>query len=330
MTKHLVIGSNSFSGQDFVDLLLDDPDNEVIGVSRSPENPDFLLRYKQRKELQAFKFRQFDLNSDMSPFLDFIDFERPQIITNFAAQSEVGPSWDYPGHWFQTNCVALAEMIKHLSGKDYLEKYLHISSPEVYGNCKGIVTESSALNPSTPYAASKAAADMLLKSFSNHVNYPLVTVRSTNVFGARQQLFKIMVKTVISIRLGKKIPLHGGGKAIKSFIHIRDISRGELAVLLYGRIGEIYHLAPIKGVKVRDVVSTIAEAMGKDLDSVSEDVGERLGQDAVYEIDSTKARHELRWKPSVSLNQGVDEVVDWVEKNWRQIKALQHEYIHRL
>ena len=217
MAKHIVIGSNSFSGQDFIDLLLDDPSNEVIGISRSSEYPDYFLRYKQRENLTNYSFQKFDLNLEMPQFLEFLDTTEPQTITNFAAQSEVAPSWENPDQWFQTNCVSLARLVKHLSERDYLNRYLHISSPEVYGSCESLVTETSPVNPSTPYAASKAAADMLLKSFAEYKGFPLVTVRATNVYGARQQLFKIMMRTSIFIRLNRRIPLHGGGQAVKSY-----------------------------------------------------------------------------------------------------------------
>ena len=329
MAKHIVIGSNSFSGQDFIDLLLDDPSNEVIGISRSSEYPDYFLRYKQRENLTNYSFQKFDLNLEMPQFLEFLDTTEPQTITNFAAQSEVAPSWENPDQWFQTNCVSLARLVKHLSERDYLDRYLHISSPEVYGSCESLVTETSPVNPSTPYAASKAAADMLLKSFAEYKGFPLVTVRATNVYGARQQLFKIMMRTSIFIRLNRRIPLHGGGQAIKSYIHIRDVSKGEKVVLERGRLGEIYHLSPEKGIRVRDVVAALANAMGKRLEDVAEDVEERLGQDAVYEIDSTKVRDEFGWRPLISFEDGVKEIVAWIDKYWSQIQDAPHEYIHR-
>lgn len=329
MAKHIVIGSNSFSGQDFIDLLLDDPSNEVIGISRSSEYPDYFLRYKQRENLTNYSFQKFDLNLEMPQFLEFLDTTEPQTITNFAAQSEVGPSWENPDQWFQTNCVSLARLVKHLSERDYLDRYLHISSPEVYGSCESLVTETSPVNPSTPYAASKAAADMLLKSFAEYKGFPLVTVRATNVYGARQQLFKIMMRTSIFIRLNRRIPLHGGGQAVKSYIHIRDVSKGEKVVLERGRLGEIYHLSPEKGIRVRDVVAALANAMGKRLEDVAEDVEERLGQDAVYEIDSTKVRDEFGWRPLISFEDGVQEIVAWIDKYWSQIQDAPHDYIHR-
>ena len=150
----------------------------------------------------------------------------------------MAPSWDRPEHWFQTNCVALAELVNHLRRRDYLERYLHISSPEVYGSCLGQVIESAPLNPSTPYAASKAAADLLLATYRKQFGFPLLTVRATNVYGARQQLFKIIPRSAIYLQLDKKIELHGGGRAVKSYIHIRDVSRGELAILERGRLGQ--------------------------------------------------------------------------------------------
>jgi dTDP-glucose 4,6-dehydratase len=207
--------------------------------------------------------------------LALLDREQPDTIVNFAAQSEVAPSWVHPEHWFETNTVSLAKLVNHLRSSKSLKRYLHISSPEVYGSCTGNVLETAPLNPSTPYAASKAAADLLLQTYRKQFAFPLLSVRATNVYGARQQLFKIVPRTVINLKYSKKIQLHGGGKAVKSYIHVRDVSRGELAILESGRIGELYHLSPDAGIAVRDVVRTICERMGKSFDEWSETVDER-------------------------------------------------------
>ena len=326
----VVLGANSFSGQDFVDLLLDDPRYDVIGVSRSVERSDLFLRYKLREELPRYRYFQCDLNHDLPALLELLDSFRPSRIINFAAQSEVGPSWDYPEHWFQTNTVALAALIKHLQKRDYLERYLHISSPEVYGTCVGRVTEDSPVAPSTPYAASKAAADLLLATYRKEFGFPLLSVRSTNVYGARQQLFKIIPRSVIYLKLGRKIELHGGGHAVKSFVHIRDISRGELAILERGRLGSLYHLSPDSGVAVRDVVESICKRMGRSFDEATQSIAERPGQDAAYVIDSTRARTELGWLPQISLENGLSEVVGWVENHWERIQREPLEYKHKV
>ena len=327
--KIVVLGANSFSGQDFVDLLLDSPDYQVIGVSRSPERSALFLKYKLRSDLSCYRYYALDLNRDSTELLRLLDTERPQYIVNFAAQSEVAPSWEQPEHWYQTNCVALALVVNHLRKQSYLERYLHVSSPEVYGTCRGTVFEDAPVNPSTPYAASKAAADMLLDVYQKQFGLPVLKVRATNVYGARQQLFKIIPRSVIFLKAGRKIELHGGGVAVKSYIHIRDVSRGELAILERGRIGQIYHLSPDEGVAVRDVVRVVCEKMGRDFDQATKHTAERPGQDAAYIIDSTRSRTELQWVPLLNLQEGLGEVVDWVEKNWDEIQREPLTYQHK-
>jgi dTDP-glucose 4,6-dehydratase len=327
-TRVAVIGSNSFSGSDFIDLLLDRPGCEVLAISRGAQKSELFLPYLRHRE--RVRFAQLDLNRDRAQIVAELDRFAPSWIVNFAAQSEVAPSWEAPEHWFETNVVALAALTNQLRRRPYLERFVQVSSPEVYGNCQGPVTEAARLTPSTPYAASKAAADLLLATLVKHCDFPLLTVRATNVYGAHQQLWKIVPRAVISIKQGKKIPLHGGGQAVKSFIHVRDVSRGELAIMERGRVGQLYHLSPgHQGYAVRDVVARICRLMGVDFDRSVEPINERLGQDAAYVVDSNRARAELGWQPTVELNQGLAEVIDWIEENWQQIGREPHEYVHR-
>lgn len=327
LTKIAVIGSNSFSGSDFIDLTLEKKSFQVIGISRSPEKNAVFLPYK-RYGSSRFSFFQMDLNHDLKKICRVLDDFKPQYIVNFAAQSEVAPSWEHPGHWFQTNTVALAGLINHLREAEYLKKYLHISSPEVYGSCEGRVTEYAPFNPSTPYAASKAAADLLLLTYVKNFNFPLITIRSTNVYGAHQQLFKIIPRSIINIRKGIKIQLHGGGKAVKSYIHIRDTSRGEYKVLLKGKTGEIYHISPEKGISVRNIVKLICDKMKVDFANATIEVSERPGQDKAYVINSSKIR-SIGWSEQVSLDQGLEDAINWIDKNWEVIKNMPSDYKHR-
>jgi dTDP-glucose 4,6-dehydratase len=131
------------------------------------------------------------------------------------------------------------------------------------------------------------------------------------------------------MKLRKKIPLHGGGRAVKSYIHIRDVSRGELLAMEKGRIGEIYHLSPDHGVAVKDVVWKIAEKLSIPVEEVVDVVEERLGQDKAYTIDSTKARRELGWKPGISLDQGLQQTIEWIESYFDEIEKQPLEYIHK-
>lgn len=329
MKTVVVIGSNSFSGSDFVDYLLDKPDYRVVGVSRSPEKDKLFLPYKKREDLSRFSFHQVDLNQDMRLLTELLGALRPDYIVNFAAQSEVAPSWKHPGHWFQTNAVAIAELGNFLKDQKWLKRYVHISSPEVYGTCEGTVLESAPLNPSTPYAASKAAGDLMLFTLVKNFDFPLVMIRGTNVYGAYQQLFKIIPRTAIYLKSGRKIQLHGGGKAVKSYIHIRDISRGEFAAMENGQNGEIYHLSPREGVAVCDVVKQICDMAGKSFEEYTEVVAERLGQDKAYVIDSSKAFNTLGWKAEITLEQGIKGVIDWVNEEWDAIQEEPLMYVHK-
>jgi len=329
MKKIVVLGANSFSGQDFVDFALDQTDVEVIGVSRSAERSGTFLKYKANSNLARYRYMQLDMNNDMDDILGMLDKERPQWIVNFAAQSEVAPSWEHPEHWFQTNTVALSRLVNHLRRQDYLERYLHISSPEAFGDCIGNVTEETPDNPSTPYAASKAAADMLLSTYQRQYGFPLLTVRATNVYGARQQLFKIIPRTAIYIRSGQTIELHGGGTAVKSYIHIRDVTEGEWAILNNGQIGERYNLSPDGGIAVRDAVKKVCDLMDVPFEKATRSVDERPGQDAAYVIDSSKLRQETNWAPRISMDEGLREVVDWVDARWDDISSQTLNYQHK-
>lgn len=325
MKKVIVIGSNSFSGSDFIDLLLEN--YEVIGVSRSPEKNALFLPYK-KKNPKNFRFFQVDLNKDIDRLFTIMDVFTPDYIVNFAAQSEVAPSWDHPDQWFQTNAVALTRLANRMKDLKYLKRYVHISTPEVYGTCNGNVKEDAPINPSTPYAASKAAGDLSLFTYYKNFGLPLVMIRATNVYGAHQQLFKIIPRSAIYLKMGKKIELHGGGTAIKSYIHIRDISKGTLAIMEKGNVGEIYHLSPDKGITVREVVETICQRMNVSFADAAIIAPERLGQDKAYTLDSSKARG-LGWKPNIAFSEGISETVNWVSEHFADIKKEPLTYVHK-
>lgn len=328
MKKVVVIGSNSFSGSDFIDHLLEIGGYEVLGVSRSEEKSPLFLPYKKHGK-GHFTFLKADLNQDLGLLEAKLDQFKPDYIINFAAQSEVGPSWVNPADWFQTNAVAVTKLAHMLKDKTYLKKYVHISSPEVYGNCEGTVKETAPVNPSTPYAASKAAGDLSLFTFAKNCNFPLVMIRATNVYGSHQQLFKIIPRTIIYLKQGKKIPLHGGGVAVKSYIHIRDVSEGERLIMEQGNIGEIYHLSPKQGVSVREVVETICLELGLKFEETIEIAPERLGQDKAYVIDSTKVSNQLGWGPKISLKEGIQQAIKHINAHFAVIEEEPLEYIHK-
>jgi len=302
LNKVMVLAANCFSGQDLVDLMLDNSERQVIGVGRSPESSAAFARYKSNSNIANFSYYQLDINTEIDELLALIDEEKPDGIVNFAAQGNVGTSWEYPEQWFQTNAVAIARVVNHLRQQDYLKKFLQISTPEVYGSVTGGVKEDTPINPSTPYAAAKAAGDLVLYTYAKQFDFPLVTARATNVYGARQQLYRIIPRTVIRLKLGQKIELHGSGLAKKSYIHIRDVSAGELAILNKGSVGQIYHLSPHEpSIRICDLVAKVCKIMGKDFSRSTISTDERPGQDAAYIVDSSKVREKLGWLPKIDL-----------------------------
>ena len=326
--KFAVIGSNCFTGSHIVDALIENPDNQVIGISRSPEYKDFFLPYK-RHPGDNFRFHQFDVVRDFDEIAALLDRFKPEYVINVAALSEVGISNDQPVEYFAVNATSVVRLCNHLRRTSYLGQYIHISSAEVFGANKGQLDEDAFFNPTTPYAVSKAAADMFLYSLMKNFDFPATLIRSTNVYGKHQQLFKIIPRTVIYHKLEKTIELHGGGKSIKSFIHIRDVVNGLMLTIEKKKAGT-FHFSVPDDEMISGIVRRVCERLGADFGRSAKVVGERLGQDPRYWLDCSRAVRELGWEPKISFEDGVDEVIEWVEANWAEIQKEPLEYIHKV
>jgi dTDP-glucose 4,6-dehydratase len=328
-SKWLVIGSNSFSGAHCVEALLRSG-STVVGVSRSREaHPAFLPYRWNGSGNQGFQFHQLDLNQHMAELRELLHEFQPDYVVNFAAQGMVAQSWEHPDHWYQTNLVAMVRLHEVLRELEGLKRYVHVSTPEVYGSCEGLVTEDQSFNPSTPYAVSRAACDMSLMAYHRAYKFPVVFTRAANVFGPGQQLYRIIPRTILAIRTGGKLPLHGGGYSERSFIHIGDVIRGTLAIAVRGTPGRVYHLATDSLISIRQLVQRICDLMEVDFDSVVEETGERLGKDKAYRLDCRRVYSELGWEADCDLEAGLRETIDWVDKHLNELKQMPWEYQHK-
>ena len=334
MKTVLVIGSNSFSGSHFINLLLEKTSYNVIGISRSLEKSSAFLPYKKRLEEEPqlsprFKFYQMNLNHDVEKIIWLVDQHQIEYVVNFAAQSEVAPSWKDPQHWYQTNVLSLVNLLNQLKDRNFLKKYVHASTPEVYGTMSGTVTEHTQYNPSTPYAASKTAADLFINMLIKNFNFPAVFTRVANIYGPGQQLFKIIPKSVMSIKFGQKIPLHGGGHSVRAFIHAKDASDCVLRIMENGEPGEIFHISTTEFISIKDLVKKICDKMDVSFEDNVAITEDRVGKDAAYTLDSTKAQTQFGWKSIRSLDQGIDEVIQWAKNNWHELKEQPLDYVHK-
>jgi len=335
--KILVIGSNSFSGSHFVAEALS-AGHPVWGVSRSPEPNNVFLPYRWPQAnngdalgtAENFTFLAIDLNSQLNQLLELIDKVQPELVVNFAAQGMVAESWLNPSHWYQTNVVAQVALHDALRQKPFLQKYVHVTTPEVYGSTNGgWIKEHTNFCPSTPYAVSRAACDLHLQSFHKAYGFPVVFTRAANVYGPGQQLYRIIPRTLLSARTGLPMQLHGGGYSVRAFIHIRDVVRATLQLALEGEPGSTWHLSTQESLSIRDLVQQICSLTGANFSDLVEISEERLGKDQSYLLDSSAMRQVHGWYDQISLKQGLQETLSWVDYNINVLKAMPWSYQHK-
>ena len=328
--KFLVIGSNSFSGAHFVRYLLEHG-HAVLGASRSAELHPVFLPYRWLDQVQKnFQFRQLDLNHDLSGLLEWVRQAQPEYIVNFVAQGMVAQSWQIPEHWYQTNVVAQVKLHDQLRQLPFLRKYVHVTTPEVYGSTEGWIQEHFNFAPSTPYAVSRAACDLHLMSFFKAYGFPVVFTRAANVYGPGQQLYRIIPKALLCARTGQKLSLHGGGHSVRSFIHIQDVARATRQLALEAPAGESYHLSTGETVSIRELVEQLCALTDVDFSKVAEVSADRLGKDQAYLLESSKIREQFGWSEQISQETGLQETLQWLDKNLEILKQQPDTYQHKV
>ena len=287
MSSWLIIGASSFTGSHF-------------------------CRYLEKKGEKVYNARLTDGTIDTD------------YVVNFAALNVVAPSWTYPEKYLEVNVVKMASLFERLRKKNF-KRYIHISTPEVYGSTYGRVREDHPYNPSTPYAASRAAAEMLLKCYGKQYGFPYIITRSCNVYGPGQQLYRLIPKLISSIRKGTKFPLEGSGHSVRSFLHVRDVCRAIEMVSVKGISGDIFHISSPVSFSISGLTETICGLMKKRVSDVVEIVPERPGKDQNYNLDDTKIRR-LGWNDDVFIKDGILEVIKWMDENWETVKDWPLEY----
>ena len=327
-TPILVLGSNSFSATSFIDYLLT-MGYKVIGASRSAEVAPVFRPYERNSNLSNFSFLQIDLKVGIEAIAEVVRRNQIEFVFNFAAQSMVAQSWDYPEHWYQTNVVALAELGNVLVKEKSIKKFVHFTTPEVYGSTSGWLRESFDFAPSTPYAVSRAAGDWHLKSLFENYSFPVIFTRAANVYGPGQQLYRVIPRTILSALMGRKLPLHGGGKSIRSFIHINDVSSALEAILKNGVPGDSYHISTDSLTSISDLVEMLANLLEVDFEELVERGPERPGKDFAYQLSSEKIRNEIGWSDKIELNAGLADTLKWAELHLGELRELPIHYEHK-
>lgn len=326
MTIALVTGGAGFIGGNFVRAAIADGWTIVnLDALTYAGNPDTLAGLDAS---QRHHFVHGDIG-DADLVRRLLAEHRPQAIINFAAESHVDRSIDGPAAFVQTNVVGTLNLLER--ARDYWRelpeaqragfRFLHVSTDEVYGSLgdTGYFTETTPYAPNSPYSASKAASDHLVRAFHHTYGLPVLTTNCSNNYGPYQFPEKLIPLIIARALAGEDLPVYGDGSNVRDWLYVQDHCDAIRAVLAGGRVGEVYNVGGDAERRNIDVVRTICallderrpRADGQPRASQITFVTDRPGHDRRYAIDSSKLQNELGWRPQVDFDSGLARTVDW-------------------
>jgi dTDP-glucose 4,6-dehydratase len=314
----LVAGGAGFIGSAYVRLRLDGHPEDTVRVldkltyAGRWENLDGLD--SERLELVEGDIADRD---SVAAAVDGVD-----AIVNFAAESHVDRSIESPGEFIQTDVFGAFVLLDAARAAGI--RHLQISTDEVYGSIEaGSFSETSPLDPSSPYSASKAGGDLLVGAFHHTYDVDALIVRASNNYGPRQHPEKLIPLCVLNALAGDPLPVYGDGKQVRNWLFVEDFAAAINVVLVEGRAGEAYNVGGPDELPNLEVVERILELTGRDA-SLIEHVRDRPGHDRRYSLASDKLADEFGWKPEVGFADGLERTVEWYRENpwwWEPIRS---------
>ena len=310
----LITGGAGFIGSEFVSQIASDSSVNITVLDSLTYAGD---KKNLATTLDKIDFFEIDIR-DKSELEQLFNSRKFNRIVHFAAESHVDNSISNPTIFAETNVIGTLNLLE-LSQKHSLDRFLHISTDEVYGSVStGYSTENSPLNPSSPYSASKAAAEHFVFSFLHTFNLPIQIVRCSNNYGPRQNPEKLIPHFISKLLNNEQVPVYGDGTNIREWLHVSDCARAISLVLNKGKTGEVYNISSGEFRKNLEVTRMLVEMMGKPQELIKF-VEDRKGHDFRYAIDSSKIRSELGWEPLVSLETGLRGTVEWFTENFERL-----------
>lgn len=244
-------------------------------------------------------------------------------IVNFAAESHVDNSIKHPEIFVETNVQGTLNLLQ--AGKELgVERYLQVSTDEVYGTLgkTGYFYETTPLAPNSPYSASKASADMLVRAYRETYGLPTLNTRCSNNYGPYQYPEKLIPFFISQLLKGEKVPVYGDGLNVRDWLYVYDHCEAIDVVLHKGKIGEVYNIGGHNEKTNMEITHLILEAMGKNESSIKY-VKDRLGHDRRYAISNNKITAELGWKPSITFEEGIKLTINWYLNNQEWMKSIE-------
>ncbi len=318
----LITGGLGFIGSNFISKIFENHENWSI------VNVDAELYGSNHKNLEKFENNSnysFVKGNIMDPVLMEKLVSETDIVLNFAAESHVDRSISNPKPFIDSNIFGVFTLLEAI--KNNKKKLIHVSTDEVYGSLSSeSAKEKTRIDPSSPYAASKASSEILIQSYVTTYDCEAIITRCTNNYGPQQFPEKLIPKTIILALNDKKIPIYGTGKNIRDWIFVEDHCDAILNVLSKGKIGESYNISAGNEIDNLTIVKKILSIMDKPLETINF-VEDRPGHDFRYSMDSTKIRTELAWSNKVNFDEGLEKTIQWYMKNEEWWKNLDQQIL---
>lgn len=342
MSKRIfVTGGAGFIGSALIRYLINDTDSIVMNFDKLTYAGN-LESLKSIEDNERYHFVQGDI-CDQVFVTDTLKEFKPDYIMHLAAESHVDRSIDGPGEFIQTNIVgtyALLEAARSyfVSLSDEIKqgfRFHHISTDEVYGDLgeTGLFTEETSYDPSSPYSASKAASDHLVRAWCRTFNLPVVVTNCSNNYGPYHFPEKLIPLIILNALDGKKLPIYGNGKQVRDWLYVEDHAKALFRVVETGEVGETYNIGGFNEKQNIEVVNTLCNHLNElvqdkpdgitDFNQLITYVADRPGHDVRYAIDANKISTELGWNPEETFSSGMRKTVEWYLENLKWCKHVQ-------
>ena len=325
MKKIIVTGGLGFIGSNLIDLLIK-KNFSVINIDKISYSSNF---YNLKEYNNSNKYKFIRCNIGEKKFKKILFKYKPICIFNLAAETHVDRSIDNPEHFVQSNIVGVYKLLEYF--KEYSQKFssklIHISTDEVYGDIlKGRTSEKYPYNPSSPYAASKAASDHLVQSYVRTYKIPAIITNCSNNYGPKQHPEKLIPKLIYNILNNKPLPIYGKGMNSREWIFVKDHCEALIKIFKKGKIGNFYNIGSNKNLtnlKVCEHLISVAKKNSILGAKVKINfIKDRPGHDIRYALNSNKIKKELNWKPRINFKEGIKLTFDWYNKNRKYYKSI--------
>lgn len=325
--RYLVAGGAGFIGSNFVSSALANPEKfnlESITVLDNLTYSGNLRNLEPHQSNPLYSFLKGDITN--RKVLDQL-VSQVDVVINFAAESHVDRSIDDPTIFFDTNIIGVSRILEAIRKYPHV-RFVQISTDEVYGSLsEGSATENSPLRPNSPYAASKASADLLIRSYVETFGLDIITTRCTNNYGPFQFPEKLIPFFISRIAYGLTVPIYGSGLNVRDWIHVEDHIEGIRLAILSGKKGDIYNLGGANELTNLEITRSLLKLLGKD-ESLIKFVDDRLGHDFRYSLNFDYANQVLGFAPQIDFSTGLESTVSWYLANRAWWEPLVKRNIH--